>query len=43
MAAHFGFENLENLCLGHMHKIVTLFTSISAMLDVHAKMFAIIP
>ena len=41
MAVSYVFENLENLCLSHMHKIMTLFISISAMLDTHARVSAI--
>ena len=41
MAASYVFEDLENLYLSHMHKIMTLFTSISAMLDTHARASAI--
>ena len=41
MAPNYGFEKLENSSLGHMHKIMTLFSSISSMLDTHAKTSAI--
>ena len=41
MATIYGFKNLENLCLCHMHTIMTLSTSISTMLNTHARASAI--